>query len=80
MEPITPTQLARRLCVRNHPHLATTLATVPCGEHIRQANMYHLLVTENGTHTFEVIRDARDEFLGERTAPSVDTEVVGAPA
>ena len=56
-------ELARRLCIRNHPHLATTNAIVPCGEHRMAAERFWLLCTPGGTHSFEVIRDARDEFL-----------------
>lgn len=64
-QPINPVEFYRRLCVRNHPYLGTTGQPVPCGEHIRFGHMYLMLTTEEGTHTFEVIRDARDEFLGE---------------
>ena len=69
---ITTAELARRLCVRNHPHLKTTGQIVPCGEHLRQGNLYWALATVPYTHTFEVIRDAREEFLdeGEHAEPS----------
>ena len=71
--PINVTEFARRLCVRNHPHLNTTGAVVPCGIHLREGNMYHLLVTDEGRHTFEVIRDAREEFLWGDTEPDRDS-------
>jgi hypothetical protein len=71
-------ELARRLCIRNHPHLGTTFQPVPCGEHLRQGNMYAHLTTEPGKHTFEVIRDARDEFLGETNIDGLRAAVADA--
>jgi len=63
-------ELQRRLCMRNHPHLATTGAVVPCGQHSVEGARLYGLVTPLGTHSFEVIRDMREEF-GIAPAPAV---------
>lgn len=60
--PLSVTELARRLCVRNHPTLDTTGQPVPCAIHMVQATNCYVLITAEGTHSFEVVRDVRDEF------------------
>lgn len=60
--PVSVVELARRLCVRTHPTLSSTNQPVPCGQHIANARAYYHLLTPEGTHEFEVIRDIREQF------------------
>lgn len=56
--PVIPvTELARRLCVRAHPYLATTSAAVPCGPHTQIArNLYGVVLSPDPGQLEEIIK------------------------
>jgi hypothetical protein len=58
---IPATEFGRRLCVAHHPHLATTGAAVPCGEHTTVARNLYPLLSAQGTVSLIEVLNAREE-------------------
>ena len=58
---IPASELARRLCVSEHPYRSTTLQPVPCAQHLQDARRLHILTTPAGTDILRTILDVRAE-------------------
>lgn len=58
---LTIHELARRLCVAEHPHFSTTGSGIPCGTHRQQAGYLWPLTETNGTTALKVIIEARND-------------------
>jgi hypothetical protein len=58
---VTPTEFARRLCVREHPHFASTGARIPCGTHTALAQRLWGLLRPDGIAVLEVIVQIRSD-------------------
>lgn len=61
MSDISHAELARRLCVAEHPFYGQVSGTVPCGQHQQQASHLIVLTTEQGEKAWAVLAQARKE-------------------